>query len=79
MIPSQMKGCQSKATPKCQLALSTITKPYLLDPSNEETKKKEDEVAKANTIVVEAIAIILFCILVLKGHFSKSLKYKYIL
>ena len=34
---------------------STSTKPYLLDPSNEETKKKEDEVAKTNTKVVETM------------------------
>ena len=59
--------------------LSASSKLYLPDPSKEETKKKEDEVAKANTKVAEAIAIVLFCILVLKAHFSKSLKYKDVL
>ena len=34
---------------------SASSKPYLPDPSNEETKKKEDEVANANTKVIEAM------------------------
>ena len=35
--------------------LSTFSKPYLPDPSNEETKMKENKVAKANTKVTEAM------------------------
>ena len=34
---------------------SASSKPYLPDPSKKETKKKEDEVTKANTKVVEAM------------------------
>ena len=38
-----------------RLFSSAFSKPYLPDPFNEETKKKEDKVTKANTKVIEAI------------------------